>query len=176
MRQEKEAQGPASVSRGSKKELPCPLELTFPSSSEYLSLVRSTVRWFSAKCGFGEKDCARVVLAVVEATTNIIRHAYGGESARPITLRMTELPLGLQLEFSDQGQGVSTSQLVGKDPDRLEPGGLGLLMMKTCMDDFRYEALPAGGARLVLTKLRRPEEGLGKEKKEAVTEKGQPRQ
>ena len=174
MREERKAQHRVSPPSDPKNEGSCPLELVFPGASEYLSLVRSTVRWFAAKCGFGEKDCARIVLAVVEATTNIIRHSYGGECARPITIRMTELPLGLQLEFLDQGQGVCPSQLVGKDPARLEPGGLGLRMMRTCMDDLRYEALPGGGARLVLTKLRRSEEGAKKEKKEAATEKGHP--
>ena len=54
-------------------------------------------------------------------------------------------------------------------------GGLGLRMMKTCMDDFRYEARPEGGARLILTKLHSSEERTRKERKAAVTEKGHPK-
>jgi anti-sigma regulatory factor (Ser/Thr protein kinase) len=132
------------------------VEITIPSSTEYLALARSVIRWFAERSGFPEKESARIELAVVEALTNIIRHAYGGDATQEIHLRVRELDGGLELEFRDHGKGAPPAKLAGRAPASLEPGGLGIHMMKTCMDGFHYEQLPGGGARLVLTKLRGP--------------------
>ena len=138
----------------------CPaVELTFPSCPEYLSLLREVVEWFAARRGFSDTDCGRIVLSVVEATTNIIRHAYDGDSNQKITLRMRELEEGLELEFLDRGWNVSPGGLEGKPREDLEPGGLGVRMIKTCMDELHYEVRPGGGARLVLRKRRDPGRG-----------------
>jgi len=135
---------------------PSTVRLIFPSSSEYLSLVRCAAGWFADKCQFSEKDCSRIVLAVVEATTNIIRHAYGGDPRKAITLRMTHLDGGLELEFLDQGKSVDKKDLEKGNVEKLKPGGLGVQMMKSCMDHFQYEKRPGGGARLILRKLKGP--------------------
>ena len=132
------------------------VEVTFPSSTEYLALARSMIRWFAERAGFPEKDGGRIELAVVEALTNIIRHAYGGDATQKIHMRVRELDDGLELEFLDHGKGAPPAKLAGRAPASLEPGGLGIHMMKTCMDGFHYEPLPGGGARLVLTKRRAP--------------------
>jgi anti-sigma regulatory factor (Ser/Thr protein kinase) len=133
------------------------VELQFPSCSEYLALIRPTARWFAKKCGFAERDTARIVLATVEAVTNIIRHAYGGDARQRITLRMTEIGGGLEIEFLDQGKSVTPADIERRSAAKSthpETGGLGVKMMKTCMDHFEYEPLPGGGARLLLRKLR----------------------
>ncbi len=139
--------------------LPPVVEIQFPSCAEYLSLLRPAARWFAKKCGFEEKDSSRIVLAVVEAVTNIIRHAYDGNRDQRITLRMTEIDGGLELEFLDHGKSISAADLekrCAQASTDLKPGGLGVRMMKTCMDHFEYEPLPGGGARLVLRKLKGP--------------------
>jgi anti-sigma regulatory factor (Ser/Thr protein kinase) len=135
---------------------PNTVRLAFPSSSEYLALVRSAVGWFADKCQFSDKDCSRIVLAVVEATTNIIRHAYGSDPNQTITLRMTHLEGGLELEFLDQGKSVEGKELEKEKVEKLEPGGLGVQLMKSCMDHFQYEKRAGGGSRLILRKLKGP--------------------
>lgn len=139
----------------------CPaVEIRFPSCAEYLALLRQIMEWFTERCGFPEIERSRIVLAVVEATTNIIRHAYEGDPSQRITLCVRQLPDALELEFLDTGRSTGPQGLQGKDPGQLEPGGLGVRMMKSCMDDFQYSALPEGGARLILRK-RYPAEGKG---------------
>ncbi|MBI4604206.1 MAG: ATP-binding protein [Planctomycetes bacterium] len=130
------------------------VEITFPSSSEYLALLRCAARWFARRCGFADRDCGRIVLAAVEATTNIIRHAYGMDAAKRITLRMREVEGGLELEFLDEGKAVPPEVFEQARREVLKPGGLGVRMMKRCMDGFSYEPRPEGGARLILRKLR----------------------
>lgn len=129
-------------------------EVITPSSPDYLPLIRASVRWFCERCGLPEKDTGRVVLSVDEAVANIIRHAYGGASDRPIRVCLEELPGGIEIEFLDDGRSVSPDELRGRDLDDVEPGGLGLHIMKCCMDTFEYQERPGGGSRLVLRKFR----------------------
>ena len=131
-----------------------PLELRFASCPEYLSLLRHTARWYAKRCGFDDKECGRIVLALVEAVTNIIRHAYDGDENQQITLRIGECAGGIELELLDHGKNVPPGALEKPPRGKLEPGGLGVQMMKTCMDHFQYEPQPGGGARLVLRKLK----------------------
>lgn len=130
------------------------LELRFPSCPEYLAFLRLSAKWYAKRCGFNDKECGRIALALVEAVTNIIRHAYGGDERQEITLRLAECAGGIELELLDQGKSVPPSALEMKSRSKLEPGGLGVSMMKSCMDHFQYEPRPGGGARLVLRKLR----------------------
>jgi len=134
------------------------LELSFPSASEYLTLIRRVVDWFSEHCGFEEKDRGRIVLAVEEATTNVIRHSYGGDPGGKITIRLRGLGECIEVEILDDGTPATAKDLERARSGKLEPGGLGVRMMRTCMDEFRYEARPEGGARQILRKRRRPEE------------------
>lgn len=140
------------------------VEVVFPSSPAYLPLVRSNVRWVCEKSGFPENDCCRIVLAVVEAVTNVIRHAYSGDSNQSILLRITELPDGIELELLDRGESVAPSSIGVTDDEReSRPGGLGVHLMKACVDHFHYEPRPDGGARLILRKIRGGDEGRGGE-------------
>jgi serine/threonine-protein kinase RsbW len=134
------------------------VDIGFPSSTEYLALIRSVAHWFAERAGFPERERSRVELAVVEATTNIIRHAYQGDADRTIRLRLQMIEGGIEVVFTDQGSGAPATALTGRRPGALEPGGLGLHMMKTCMDDLCYEPLPGGGARLTMRKLREGKE------------------
>jgi len=60
----------------------------------------------------------------------------------------------MEIELLDRGKCVEPAELEPKARQELCPGGLGVRMMKTCMDHFQYEPRPGGGARLVLRKLR----------------------
>lgn len=135
------------------------VELVFPSDSAYLSLLRNVVEWFAARCDFSSRDCGRVILSVVEATTNIMRHAYGGDPNQRITLRLRCTEDGLELEFLDDGSCTLPGSLESAHRELLESGGRGIHMMQSCMDSLHYEVRPEGGARLLLRKRRSPPGG-----------------
>src|SRR5690242_9354359 len=60
------------------------LKMELRSNPELLCVVRNALSELTTKLGFPEPDCRAVVLAVDEALTNIIRHAYSGDAERPI--------------------------------------------------------------------------------------------
>jgi hypothetical protein len=57
------------------------LRMELRSNPEVLCVVRSAVTWLAELLGFSDSDSHLVILALDEALTNIIRHAYLGVSA-----------------------------------------------------------------------------------------------
>ena len=58
------------------------MALSFPSDTRYLAMVRDVARRFAESSGFEKADAQQIGLAVDEATTNVIEHAYGGAGNR----------------------------------------------------------------------------------------------
>ncbi|HZN58803.1 MAG TPA: ATP-binding protein [Planctomycetota bacterium] len=143
----------ATESTAPTRSPPEEMQIQFPSSPEYLALLRPLVEWFARKCRFDEKEASRIVLCVVEAVTNVIRHAYGGDAGQRITLQLRELGAGIEVQILDDGKSVAPGTLDKPPCQELTPGGLGVRMMRSCMDHFEYAPRPEGGSRLVLRKL-----------------------
>lgn len=135
------------------------LEIVIPSAARYLSLVRRVAEWTAMECSFEGTDRTKVVLAVEEATADIIRHSCGGDSSQRIHLRLTPRVDGLEIEFIDTGAGAASHRAGRKAAGRFTPGGLGVPMIKRCVDEYHYELLPEGGARLLLWKCRQGGKG-----------------
>jgi len=101
------------------------------------------------KIGFSNADCRAIVLAVDEALTNIIRHAYGGEAERPIhaEFRMVEAQrdgLGqkaLEITLEDEGTEVDRAKLCSRSLEELRPGGLGLHFIRESMDTVEFRRI-----------------------------------
>ena len=72
--------------KGKRIERGALLSLAVPSNPEFLGVVRSTVASLAELLGFASRDCRSVTLAVDEAMTNIIRHAYRSQKDRPINV------------------------------------------------------------------------------------------
>jgi anti-sigma regulatory factor (Ser/Thr protein kinase) len=90
--------------------------------------------------GFGEEDCRAITLAVDEAITNIIRHAYGGKAGGDIEIEFNQLDgtngekPGLEILLLDHGVEPEPDALKGRPPGELRSGGLGLHFMRQSMD------------------------------------------
>ena len=87
-------------------------ELVVPSSPEYLALLRSCARWFCERTDLSQNEISRTILCVVEAVTNIIRHAYQGSPDETIVIRFRESDDVLEFEFVDEGHGVPPATIV----------------------------------------------------------------
>jgi serine/threonine-protein kinase RsbW len=109
-----------------------------------LAEVRRAVESFARDCGFGDKAIGDVGLVVNEAMANVIRHAYAGQSDRPIEVTGEFRDRVLRIRIRDWGNGVNPETLPPKPPDPLRPGGLGLLCMKSLMDEVRYRPQSQG--------------------------------
>ena len=117
------------------------IKLSFPSDPRYLGVIRGSIERFAALVGFDEEDCRWITLAVHEALTNVIRHAYHNKHDQPVEMRLRERDRGMEVTLVDHGTGVKPEQLAGRDLEDVRPGGLGLHMIREIMDETLYSPL-----------------------------------
>jgi anti-sigma regulatory factor (Ser/Thr protein kinase) len=128
-----------------------PRRIVFSSESAHLAKVREGVRDFLGGSGFAEEEEARIIMALDEACTNIIRHAHAGV-VKSVRLEMTRLRNRLRFVLRDYGEPFHPPAIPVRDLKTIEPGGYGLLIIRTVFDHVDY-APQAKGTRLTLEKL-----------------------
>lgn len=125
---------------------------TVPSDTAYLPLVRAMVTEGARLSDFGSEITHGILLAVTEAVTNVIRHAYGGETDKRIDLNLSARPGHFRLDIVDYGQFVDPSRIASRPLDDVRPGGLGVHLIKSIMDHVEYRRNAHGGTTLTLEK------------------------
>ena len=104
------------------------LELTLPARPENVAVARHAIGGFADVLDMPDQTLADVKLAVTEACTNVVVHAYPG-SEGPITLRATVDDGVLRVVVVDQGRGIL--------PRADSPGlGLGLPLIATLAESL----------------------------------------
>lgn len=130
------------------------LHLETTSDTAQLKPLRRAVEAFCTACGFDEKAVGEVGLCVNEAMANITRHAYNGATDKPITLHVAFAEKTLIVKLRDWGSGKNPGCVPPKT-DPLTPGGLGLVCMRTLMDEVDFAAQSDG--MLLTLKKRLPQ-------------------
>ena len=121
-----------------------------------MAQVRACVREAARAFGFDEGTAMRLVLAVDEACTNIIRHAYKGETEHSIEREMAAHGDTWEVRIRDYGERCPLAQLKGRDLDDLRPGGLGLHFIRQTFDEVNFDQSLEKGTLLILRKRRLP--------------------
>jgi serine phosphatase RsbU (regulator of sigma subunit)/putative methionine-R-sulfoxide reductase with GAF domain/anti-sigma regulatory factor (Ser/Thr protein kinase) len=130
----------------------------FPAQFEYLDAIRDFAAEAGAEAGMDEKGVYNLQLAVDEAASNIIEHAYAGIPDGQIEISTEITREALTITLCDQGKRFDPDEIA--DPDleaALEDravGGLGLFFMRKLMDEIRFEWLPERGNLLTMVKFR----------------------
>ncbi len=125
------------------------LRLQLLSNPIVLCGVRGAVSPLANALGFGEEDCRLITLALDEAITNVIRHAYGGKVDRPIAVQFSKVngddatKPGLEIILSDRGPKPKPDAFKGLPPGELRSGGLGLHFMRQSMDTVVHSRVGA---------------------------------
>jgi anti-sigma regulatory factor (Ser/Thr protein kinase) len=122
------------------------LKMELRSNPETLCVVRDALGKLAETLGFPETECRAVVLAVDEALTNIIRHAYQGKTERPIEASFRRIEVArdgarkpaLEIVLEDRGIRVHEEQLCGRALEDIRAGGLGLHFMRKSMDAVEF--------------------------------------
>jgi len=129
-----------------------PVTLTVPSHPKYLYVVRSALYPIVADAGFGRKDARRIILAVDEACSNIIKHAYEGDPTRTITLTITDDADRFTVRLRDYGRKADAAKIAPRDLEDVRPGGLGTLFIGAAFDAVTYDTNQELGTLLTLEK------------------------
>ena len=81
------------------------LHLVVPAKAEFLSLVRLVVASVAGEAGFTDENVADIKVALSEASTNVVRHAYSDDVDNKnmvIEINCYELPSQLLIEVIDR--------------------------------------------------------------------------
>jgi serine/threonine-protein kinase RsbW len=132
-------------------DVPLKFEIRLSSDPRLLAVVRRTVTEFAAVWGFQDNQCRGITLAIDEALSNIMRHAYGNRCDREIELNCQAQGHSLEFILVDRGEPVDPSRLCGQPLDEAALSGRGTHMIRQIMDEVCYDHV-AEGNRLRLKK------------------------
>ncbi len=122
-----------------------------------LPKVREAVRQAASAVGFEEEPAASLVLAVDEAIVNVIKHGYQGKDDQPVEVHLEGVEeggiRGIRIVVRDFGRQVPPESICGRDLDDVRPGGLGVHIIRSVMDEVSYATADGGGMRLEMVKL-----------------------
>jgi serine/threonine-protein kinase RsbW len=119
------------------------LALVVPSETRFLALIKELTKRMAEAAGFGDGVPDRVALAVDEAATNVIEHAYHGATDRTFEVRYEDRGGNFQVEVVDTGAMVDPRAMPRVDLDRYvterRTGGLGVHLMEKIMDSVTFQ-------------------------------------
>jgi anti-sigma regulatory factor (Ser/Thr protein kinase) len=122
------------------------IRLTLPARPENVAVVRHVLGAFAEALALPTAVRDDVRLAVTEACTNVVRHAYGDEDG-VIDVVMRPMGEAIEVVVADAGRGR------GPSPDTAGPG-LGMALIAALADSLEVERTAARGSRLVMGFLR----------------------
>jgi len=127
------------------------VRLTIPAKPEYITLGRLALTGIARLRPLGEETLGDLKLALTEACSNSVRHAYGdGEGS--VEIRYELHPNRLVIEVVDDGEGFDPHAGRG-DGDELVEGGLGIAIIRSIADELEFGVGEDGrGSRLRFVK------------------------
>lgn len=131
---------------------PEPLIVEVRAEAEHLAGLRDLLTSWLAEAGACEDLAGRIVLAMNEAATNAMTHAYLNCAAG--TVRVTaerEQGRMVKVTIADSGRWKPARPTEGN-------GGRGVLMMQECVDQVRIDRSPEGTTVTLRSQLRVPTE------------------
>jgi len=123
------------------------------SAKRFVKRIRLETESIATEMGFSEEDIFNLKLAINEAQANVIEHAYFGSEKGDILFEFRVFSDRLEVLIKDFGPGMGSKTIKGEDHlDELEGSGLGVYLIKTMMDNVKYNRTSKVGTELCLTK------------------------
>ncbi|MCD6359888.1 MAG: ATP-binding protein [Armatimonadetes bacterium] len=132
------------------------ITLELPCETKYLQVARLATGGCGSAIDLTIEDVDDLKVAVTEACTNVINHAFDESTAperRRIIVRFITGADGLQVEVEDEGCGFDPDQIEREKRDSLEGnGGLGFGLIRELTDSMKIESAPGSGTKITMVK------------------------
>ena len=132
------------------------LSAKFPARFDHLRAISVFVMDAIKESPFDERQRYAIDLAVDEACSNVIDHAYGGEDRGEIRILLDLNDKGLKITIQDDGTPFEPEDVA--EPDLISPletrceRGLGVFLIRKIMDEARWDFSIPGVNQLTLVK------------------------
>jgi serine/threonine-protein kinase RsbW len=124
------------------------VRLRIPARAEYITLCRLALTGIARLRSLSDELVADLKLALTEATSNSVRHAYREKDAGAVEICYELLPDRLVIEVTDDGRGFDAGHS-REERDGLSEGGLGIAIIRAIADEVEIGTQPDGkGSRL----------------------------
>ncbi len=120
------------------------IELAIPARLESVRLLAAACQGIFANWGLPQDKKALLELALVEASTNVVRHAYRDRDPGLVRIRLSRAHGVLKLSVTDTGKSFDPFSIVPPpepdpdDPSTWPEGGMGLHIIRAACDDLAY--------------------------------------
>ncbi len=130
------------------------MRLTIPAKAEYITLCRLALTGLARLRPVADETLADLKLAITEAASNSVRHAYG-EAVGEVEIVYELHPDRLVIEVADDGGGFSPRERgEAGAPEDLSEGGLGIAIIRAIADEVEIGTKDEGrGSRLRFVKV-----------------------
>ena len=129
------------------------VRLTLPAQPESIPVIRHVLGAYAEALALQPEVIEDMRLAVTEACTNVVRHAYDGDRPGPIDVVIQPAGDHVDVTVSDRGRGM------GPSPD-VDGPGLGLPLIAALADSIELQAAPIRGNRLRMSFASQPRLGI----------------
>lgn len=130
--------------------------LRVPAEPAYLGLIGTVVKWYGGRAGLNDEQCQELEVAVDEACTNVIRHAFPEQTAGQLTVICSPGDDGLEVTIVDQGRPFNPEEGIkaAREKRSRDPasGGMGLLLIQKLTDAVHYRWDEREGNHFTLVK------------------------
>ena len=135
---------------------PTPIELTLPNELSCLPIAQAVVRAAAQRLGFDDTALGEIEVAVEEAATNVMKHAFDIEESPTFDIVCRPDSDGLWIVIREKGMPFDPKLMPNYNPDQAsldnEPVGMGVHLMRSLMDDVQFVNLGPEGKELRLLK------------------------
>ncbi|WP_405099249.1 anti-sigma B factor RsbW [Oceanobacillus sp. FSL H7-0719] len=142
------------------------IEMTIPAKADYIGVIRLSLSGIANRMGFSYESIEDLKVAVSEAITNAVTHAYNEENKGEITLGFGIYEDRLEIMVADRGVSFNLNEVRKKvgpyksteSVEDLREGGFGLFLINALMD--KVEIHDNQGIIIMMTKYIK-ETGVG---------------
>ena len=129
------------------------VRLTIPAKPEYITLGRLALTAIAGVRPVSDETLYDLKLALTEACTNSVRHAYENGRENNVKIVYKLQPDRLVIEVGDEGAGFELLDDSNGHEGELEEGGLGIEIIRALADEVEIGPREEGGSRLRFVKL-----------------------
>jgi serine/threonine-protein kinase RsbW len=139
-----------------RQDAPSECLLRVPAHPLYLALVGTVVKWLGRQAGLSDERCQELEVAVDEACTNVILHAFPEHTVGEMSVRCSPVERGLAVTIADRGRPFDLEEgaEIAREKRSRDPasGGMGLSLIRQLADAVHYRRDPQDGTQLTLVK------------------------
>ncbi|MFD2705922.1 anti-sigma B factor RsbW [Salibacterium lacus] len=133
------------------------IEMKIPARAEYVGVARLTVSGIASRAGYSYDDIEDLKVAVAEACTNVVDHAYEEDGFIRIICDIYRDKI--EIVIADRGQSFDMENMkkglgpvdAAKPIEDMKEGGLGLFLIDSLMDEVEING--EKGVAIVMTKF-----------------------